>query len=146
MPESAKSELQRTVDEITGYTERTRGMVHRQQLLVRIVAAVAVVALALGVVVILLFIGSQDQSATIRQEQTALRQEQTALHESQLKNCGLSNTTKAKEQALWNELVTLSVASSGRLTSGQKSVVQAFERDVTTTFAPLDCEKLYSPT
>jgi hypothetical protein len=130
MPEAAAHELQRTVDEITGYSRRTRKLVWW-------LAALGAVALALGVVVTVLAISTSNQAA-------ALSRTTTDLHSAQLSNCALSNSIKARETALWHTLFTLaSEGAPGKPSAETQKLTAEFLGDVDNTFTQVNCAKAY---
>jgi hypothetical protein len=90
VPETARTELQHIVDEITGYQRRTRP--YRWG-----VAALAVVAVALSVVVF--FVNRHDSAA---QDSATNR-----LYQSQLDNCAKTNTARTQDEQLWTTFIAL---------------------------------------
>jgi hypothetical protein len=147
MPEEAAHELQRTVDEIVGYSRRTRKLVANIRKLVIALAVEAVLGVAVTVIVIILLISYRDQGTALRQQTFTVQQQATALHKSQLANCALSNETKAKELTLWHDLFTLSAqnnnASGQKVPASTTKFLEQFLGDVNTTYTPLDCAKIY---
>jgi hypothetical protein len=147
MPEEAAHQLQQTVDEIVGYSRRTRALVANIRRLVIGLAVEAVLCLAVTVIVIILLISYRDQGTALRNQTAALQQQAAALHKSQLANCALSNETKAKELTLWHDLFTLSAqnnnASGQKVPASTAKFLEQFLGDVNTTYAPLNCAKLY---
>jgi hypothetical protein len=133
MPEAAAHELQRMVDEIVGYRQRTRWLRWGT-------TALAVVSLALGVTVGILVIGYGNQAST-------LSQQQTALHRAQLANCGVANGIRAKETALWHTLFALSAANNSATGMKESPATQKFLAQflgaVNSTFKQVNCAKAY---
>jgi hypothetical protein len=116
MPEAAAHKLQETVDEITGYSERTRKLVWG-------LSAVTAACVLLVVLVALLY---------IRQ------------HQNQLSNCQSGNQTKAQQAKFWGEVLDLSVKNSkAPPTPQEQRVLAVFLHDVAVTYAPLDCDARY---
>lgn len=80
---------------------------------------------------------NQQQNATI-----------AALHQAQLANCALANRTRMDEVNLWNGLIALAARNpQPHQTAAEKTQAaqetKAFLSFVGTTFAPVDCQKLY---
>lgn len=116
MPSDAASSLQRTVDEITGYSRRTRK-------LVRGLAAVAAVSVILLAVAGFLYY---------------------QLHGSQVSNCVAGNQTRAQQEQLWDTLFTLAARNTTSPPTAQSLKLTAeFLHDVKATYAPVDCAGRY---
>jgi hypothetical protein len=116
MPEDAAHNLQRTVDEITGYRKRTRKLVTG-------LIAVTVVALLVAAGAGYLYV---------------------QLHDSQVNNCVIGNQTRAQQEQLWETLFALASKGSTSPPSAQNLKLTAeFLGDVKSTYAPVDCTKRY---
>lgn len=112
MPDAAAHQLQKTVDEITGYRKRTRKLVIG-------LAAVTVIAVLVAVAAGYLFI---------------------RLHDSQVGNCVVGNQTRGQELQLWDTLFALSErAAASKPSAKTVALTNEFLRDVKTTYAPIDC-------
>jgi hypothetical protein len=117
MSEAASHNLQRTVDEITGYRKRTRKLVIG-------LIAVTVVAVVLAVAAVYLY---------IRQ------------HDSNVGNCVAGNQTRIQQEQLWNTLFTLASKNTSGTPPTAKTVqlTKEFLGDVKKTYAPVDCGARY---
>lgn len=62
------------------------------------------------------------------------------LHAAQLASCASSNDTRADDRELWQYLVQLSGPPKTAVAKAQEDKLLAF---VDTTFAPVDCAKVY---
>lgn len=115
MADDARSSLQRTVDEITGYSRRTRKIIWG--LVISIVLDVA-----LTVVIGFLTASALHANST--------------LHESQLNACALTNQSRAENLGLWDYLFHL---AGGAKTPADKLLLARVDK----TFAPEDCAAIY---
>lgn len=129
MPEAAKSELQRTVDEITGYRKRARRVLIA-------VAAVAVLALAAAIVAGLAALGNYHENQA-QAEQTR------AIHQAQLDACTRGNLSRADDQRKWLKFLAL---ATGPHPDAQARAFEAqFIPFLLAADAPVDCAKAYPP-
>ena len=126
MPHEAKSELQKTVDEITGYKVRTR------RILI-VLAAAVLLDIALTVAVIALGSGVRSQT---RQN----RQLITEIHASQVNACQLGNKTGTAQAFLWETALTLAFSKAPANVRAQEKLIIPY---VQRTFTPVDCTRLY---
>jgi hypothetical protein len=116
MPEDAAHNLQRTVDEITGYRKRTRKMV---------IGLIAVTAVSLLVAAFAVYL-------YIR------------LHDSQVGNCIAGNQTRVEQEQLWDTLFALAAKNDSRSQTAQsRKLTAVFLHDVQVTYAPVDCTARY---
>jgi hypothetical protein len=116
MPEQAAHKLQETVDQITGYSRRTRR-------LVRGLVAVTVACVVLVVFVAFLYV---------------------RLHENQVSNCQAGNQAKVQQVRFWGEVLSLSARSSKTPpTPQEESTLKVVLHDVAVTYAPADCAARY---
>ena len=125
MPERAAHELQHTVDEITGYSKRTRKLVFG-------LVAVSVLVTATAVIAIVVAINSMHQN-------TAITAQARAIHQAQLNACDIGNQGRTAQIRLWNFVISLSAKSP----NSSPATLRTFEAFVTKTFRPVDCRKLY---
>jgi hypothetical protein len=116
MPEAAAHNLQRTVDEITGYRKRTRKLVGG-------LIAVTVVSALVAAAAAYLYI---------------------RLHDSNVNNCVAGNQTRTQQEQLWVTLFTLAAKGSpGPPTAKSRNLTAVFLHDVQVTYAPVDCASRY---
>lgn len=113
MSEAAAHNLQRTVDEITGYRARTR------KLVISLIAVTAVAVLVAAGCAYLFF----------------------RLHDSQLGNCAAGNMTRAQQGKLW--FTFISVVAGAHPTLVVRRAEDLILGDVTVTYAPVNCAARY---
>jgi hypothetical protein len=113
VPENAAHQLQRTVDEITGYSRRTRKLVLG-------LAVTTVLGIAIAAFVAFLYV---------------------RLHDSQVSACAGGNQTREQQARLWRDVVGLAVGphpAPAGMAFRQKTL-----QDVAKTYAPVDCDRRY---
>lgn len=118
MPEATAHQLQRTVDEITGYSRRTRKLIWGLALSI-------VIDIALTVIIAFLTASALNANST--------------LHKAQLTACGIGNQSRLQQIRLWDEVLAVSKPANAH----EAQVDRQFRAFVSTTFAPVDCAKLY---
>jgi hypothetical protein len=114
------------LQEVSTAQARDRAASRRTRHLAIGLAVSIVLDVVLTVVVALLTVSALSQNST--------------LHASQLASCASSNDTRAEQRQLWQYLFQL---SGPPRTAVQKAQEQKFLSFVDSTFAPVDCAKVY---
>lgn len=118
MPDQAAHQLQKTVDEITGYSRRTRKLIWG-------LAVSLALDITLSVIIAILSVSALSASS--------------AVHRSQLAACAIANQTRVQQIQLWQFVITLSQQQP----DANKAELRTFEAYLHKTFGSVDCRKLY---
>jgi hypothetical protein len=125
--------LQRTVDEITGYSRRTRRLIW---------GLIATTVLDIALTVVLGFTVSQANNAS-----TANTQLVKALHTAQLTVCANGNTFRANQTTIWQDFVKIITKPAAGEPAAQiakaNTLAAEFLAYVATVNHPVNCTALY---
>jgi hypothetical protein len=120
------------LEKLTGYGRRTRRLAIYG-------VVIFVVDIVLTVVMTFLALGARTQAATTRAQAAAIRQ-------SQLTSCNTGNQLRAEQKALWQGIITTSLAEGPTPGTSRQQLDQnarLLQALVNKAFVQTDCQKLY---
>lgn len=135
-----KSALQKTVDEITGYSRRTRKVMWA-------LAASLVLDITLTVVLSIVAFQAHGTADTNSQLVQEVHMQQVALHAAQLSACAGGNTFRADQNVIWKDFIRILTTPTATSTKAQVAkadkLAAQFLAYVSTVNHAVNCAKLY---
>ena len=135
-----KSALQQTVDEITGYSRRTRKLMWA-------LAGSLVLDITLTVVLSIVAFQAHGTASTNAELVQELHMQQSALHAAQLEACAGGNTFRADQDVIWGRFIGILTTPTATSTKAEVAkadkIAAQFLAYISQVNHPVNCAELY---
>lgn len=148
MPDiTPKSALQQTVDDMTGYSRRTRKIIWG---LAVSIALDVVLTVVLGLTAFQAHDAASSNTQLVQKvnaQQAALHMQQVALHAAQLSACANGNVFRVNQTTIWRDFIGIVAKPAAGESAAQVAKADAlaagFLTHVSQVNHPVNCVKLY---